>query len=132
MTTNDIAVTCVLEAWAAATREGRPDDVLRSHDPMALIYDVLPPLLYPSPAAYRASWGDWQPDTLGEGQFDLEDLRVTAGDDVAFAHALIQCGGTLPDGTTFSDTVRATFCLMKHGSDWRIAHQHISKPFSAR
>jgi ketosteroid isomerase-like protein len=132
MSNDVIAVTNVLQAWAEATREGRQDDVLRSHESTALIYDVLPPLFYPTPAAYRAGWGDWQPETRGENRFELEDLRVTAGADVAFAHGLIQCGGTAPNGTTFRDTVRATFCLTKHDRQWQIAHQHISKPFSTK
>jgi ketosteroid isomerase-like protein len=131
MTADEIEVTKVLEAWALATREGRLDDVLRSHDADVVIYDVLPPLRYSSAAEYRASWGDWQPDVEGQGRFELEDLRVTAGADVAFAYGVIQCGGTLPNGTTFQDTVRATFCLVRQEGMWHVVHQHISKPFGA-
>ena len=87
MTTNELTVASVLDAWAAATRDGRPGDALRSHE---------------------------------------------VGDDVAFAHTLFQCGRALPSGTTFSDTATATFCLSKHDTEWRIAHQHNSKPFTPR
>jgi ketosteroid isomerase-like protein len=93
-----------------------------------LIYDVLAPMKYEGAAAYRQSWDEWQPDTQGEGQFDLEDLSVTAGADVAFAHGFIRCGGVLPDGKRFEDLVRATFCLRKASGTWKVAHQHISKP----
>jgi ketosteroid isomerase-like protein len=86
---------------------------------------------YEGAAAYRRSWDEWQPDTQGEGQFALRDLTIVAGGDVAFAHAFIQCGGTLPDGEVFEDTVRATFCLQKFGGAWSVAHQHISKPFES-
>jgi ketosteroid isomerase-like protein len=85
---------------------------------------------YEGAAAYRASWGDWQPETQGEGQFDLEDLEITAADSVAFAHGFIRCGGALPDGKKFEDLVRATFCLRKVSGQWKVAHQHISKPMS--
>ena len=68
------------------------------------------------------------PTHQGEGQFDLQDLSVTAGVDVAFAHCLIKCGGVLPNGRTFADLVRATFCLCKVSGSWKVAHQHISKP----
>jgi ketosteroid isomerase-like protein len=74
------------------------------------------------------SWDEWQPDTQGEGQFDLEDLKITAESDIAFAHAFIRCGGKLPDGKSFEDVVRATFCLRKVSGKWKVAHQHISKP----
>jgi ketosteroid isomerase-like protein len=119
----------ILEQWASATRKNMRDDILKNHAPDVLIYDVLPPMKYDGAEAYRRGWDDWQPDTQGEGRFDLQNLSIVAGADVAFAHCFIQCGGTLPDGKTFEDLVRATFCLKKTGGAWRIQHQHISKPF---
>jgi ketosteroid isomerase-like protein len=119
----------ILEQWAKATRKNLRDEILKHHAPDVVIYDVLPPMKYEGADAYRRSWDDWQPDTQGEGQFDLQDLSIVAGVDVAFAHCFIRCGGALPDGKTFEDLVRATFCLKKTGEAWRIEHQHISKPF---
>ncbi len=129
MNTADAAqVRLLLQQWATATRNGQLNDVLANHLPDVLIYDVLAPMKYEGAAAYRQSWDDWQPDTQGEGQFDLEELSVTAGAEVAFAHCFIRCGGVLPSGKTFEDLVRATFCLLKESGSWRVAHQHISKP----
>jgi ketosteroid isomerase-like protein len=119
----------VLESWAKATRQNRKDDILKNHAPDLLIFDVLPPMKYESAESYRRSWDDWQPETQGEGQFDLENLAVTVGSNVAFAHCFIRCGGTAPDGRSFQDLVRATFCLKKLGGSWKVLHQHISKPF---
>ena len=110
----------LLENWAMTTRTNRKDEVLARHLPDVLIYDVLAPMKYQGAAAYRASWGDWQPETPNEG--------VTAGQDVAFANAFILCGGVMPDGHAFEDRVRATFCLTKNSGAWMVAHQHISKP----
>lgn len=129
-TPNEKAVEIVLQQWAKATKLGQQDEVLSNHFPDALIYDVLAPMKYTGVAAYRASWDDWQPDTQGEGQFDLEDIEITAGVDVAFAHCFIRCGGELPDGKRFDDLVRATFCLRKVSGHWKVAHQHISKPMN--
>src|ERR1700729_343751 len=100
------------------------------HAPDAVIYDVLPPpMKYDGIEAYRRSWGERQPETRGEGRFDLQGLAIASGADVALAHCFIQCGGTLPNGKAFEDLVRATFCLTKTDGKWRIQHQHISKPF---
>lgn len=126
--TDEAQVRLLLQQWATATRKGQRNDVLASHLPDVLIYDVLAPMKYEGATAYRQSWDEWQPDTQDEGQFDLQDLSVTAGVDVAFAHCLIKCGGVLPNGKTFEDLVRATFCLRKVSGLWRVAHQHISKP----
>jgi ketosteroid isomerase-like protein len=121
-------IRSVLNEWAKATRENRTDDVLKNHASDLVIFDVLPPMKYESAEAYRRSWGDWQPETSSEGHFELEDLSVTSGTDVAFAHCFIRCGGTTPDGRTFEDLVRATFCLQKRDGFWKVAHQHVSKP----
>jgi len=121
-------IRSVLEHWARATREHRMEDVLQHHSPALVIFDVLPPMQYTSAEAYRASWDEWQPDTAGAAVFDLEELTITAGQDVAFAHSFIRCGGTLHDGRTFEDLVRATFCLRRIDGQWIVEHQHISKP----
>ena len=122
-------IRAVLDAWAKATRQNRNDDILKNHVPALVIFDVLPPMKYESAESYRRSWDDWQPETKEEGEFDLENLSVTAGTDVAFAHCFIRCGGTLPNGRSFQDLVRATFCLRKIDGAWMVSHQRISKPF---
>ena len=121
-------VRAVLEGWAKATQQNRKDEILKNHVPDLVIFDVLPPMKYESAESYRRSWGDWQPETQSEGQFDLENLSVTTSTDLAFAHCFIRCGGIMPDGHTFQDLVRATFCLKKIDGAWKILHQHISKP----
>ena len=119
----------LLEQWARATRKGLQAEILANHAPDVLVYDVLPPMKYEGAAAYRRSWDEWQPETQGDGDFALQNLSIVCGNDVAFAHCFIQCGGTLPDGEHFEDLVRATFCLQKIGGAWKVVHQHVSKPF---
>lgn len=121
-------VRTVLEAWARATRENRQDDILRNHTDDLVIFDVLAPMKYDSAQAYRQSWSEWQPETQGDAQFALENLSVTAGHDIAAAHCFITCGGVTPGGRQFQDVVRATFCLRKVDGEWKVFHQHVSKP----
>ncbi|QYK40677.1 MAG: nuclear transport factor 2 family protein [Paracoccaceae bacterium] len=118
----------VLHRWADRTRRDARDLILADHLPDARIFDVLGPVEHATPAAYAATWDDWMPDTAGDAVFDFEDLRVTEAEGLAFAHALIRCGGTTPDGREFRDLVRATFGLVRGPEGWRIAHHHISKP----
>lgn len=122
-------VRAVLEAWAKATKQNRKDDILENHAEDVVIYDVLSPMKYESAESYRRSWDEWQPETQGEVIFELEDLAIAASDDVAFAYGLLRCGGTTPDGSTFRDLVRATFCLRQLAGAWTIVHQHVSKPW---
>jgi ketosteroid isomerase-like protein len=128
MNPDEAAIRQVLNRWAEATREGRQDDVLAHHQDDLVIFDVLSPLRYTSAAQYRASWESWQPDARGAVLFALQDLAVEAGADVGYAFGLLHCGGTLPDGQMFSDTVRITFGLRKRDGRWKVAHQHVSRP----
>ncbi len=97
MTTSDAdsEIRAVLEEWAAATRQSRRDEILKHHAEDLVIFDVLPPMKYESAESYRRSWDTWQPNTQGEAVFNLENLTITAGYDVAFAHSFIRCGGTI-------------------------------------
>jgi ketosteroid isomerase-like protein len=62
--------------------------------------------------------------------FDIEDLAITAGEDVAFAVAIMRCGsGTFsgpPNEGGF--LFRLTIGLRKVDDDWRITHEHHSVP----
>ncbi|MEG3930428.1 nuclear transport factor 2 family protein [Microcoleus sp. T2B6] len=127
--TPDSEVLAVLEEWAAATRQNRKDDILKNYVANLVIFDVLPSMNYESAESYRRSWEEWQPETQGEAIFNLENLTITAGSDIAFAHGFIRGGGTLLDGRAFQDLVRATFCLMKVNGSWVVQHQHVSKPY---
>ena len=122
-------IRVILEDWSVATRQNRKADSFKNHLPDALIYDVLPPLQYESTEIYCENCEDRQPETLGDGQFDLENLKITVGSDLAFAHCLISSGGIMPDGRAVNDLARATFCLQKLNGTWKVAHQHISKPY---
>ena len=59
-------------------------------------------------------------------EFEARDVRVVAGNDVAFYHALERMSGTLKGGEKFAMWVRATSCLKKIHGRWLIVHDHIS------
>jgi ketosteroid isomerase-like protein len=62
--------------------------------------------------------------------YEIRDLTVVAGYDVAFAHGFGRLAGTLKNGaTTDGMWVRATFCLRKINGEWLIVHDQVSVPF---
>ena len=62
-------------------------------------------------------------------RYEVRDLTINVGDDVAFAHSLNRLSGTLKTGTTTTGFwVRATTCFQKINGDWFIAHDQVSVP----
>ncbi|GAA4226573.1 hypothetical protein GCM10022254_12010 [Actinomadura meridiana] len=63
-------------------------------------------------------------------RYELRDVAVTVGDDVAFGHGFGRLSGTSGDGTaTDGMWVRVTFGPRRDGDGgWLIAHDQVSVP----
>jgi ketosteroid isomerase-like protein len=59
--------------------------------------------------------------------YEIRDLAVTVGKDVAFAHGINRLGGTL-NGSPFGPWVRWTAGLRKIDGCWLIVHDQVSVP----
>jgi ketosteroid isomerase-like protein len=59
--------------------------------------------------------------------YEIRDLTITAGEDVAFAHGINRLSGTL-DGHRFGPWVRWTAGFRKIDGTWLILHDQVSIP----
>jgi ketosteroid isomerase-like protein len=55
-------------------------------------------------------------------------LDVTAGDEVAYAHALLRCGTQEGLAANPDNRLRLTLGLRKANGRWVVAHEHHSFP----
>ena len=118
----------ILENWAAAVRARDIDAVLDRHAPDLLMFDVVGPVRVRGLEEYRQTWVDqFFPWHGGTGRFDLVDVDVSAGADVAFATALLECAGT-EDGKKAAFTLRLSVGLEKRNGEWTVVHEHHSQP----
>ena len=127
--TDDAAITTLIRRWADAVHAGDLDAVLADHAPDIVMFDVPPPDDgLRSLAAYRESWPpffEWQ---RSGASFEITELDVTAGADVAFAHALLRCG-TPDELREHPDRrLRLTIGLRKVDGRWVVTHEHHSFP----
>lgn len=122
------AVRTVIESWASAVRARDIGGVLRRHAQDMTMFDVVGPLRLTGREAYARTWVDYFfPWHGGNGRFDLKDLDLFVGEQVAFATGLIECAGT-ENGHRVEFTLRLTVGLT-HGADgWTIVHEHHSEP----
>jgi ketosteroid isomerase-like protein len=98
--------------------------------PDILSFDAIGLLQYKGRDAYKKHWQACFEMCPGdEGSFQINDLAVTAGDEIGFAHYLASCGGPGPDGEVKAGFMRGTVCCRKVDGKWLVAHEHLSVPF---
>ncbi|MEV0402700.1 nuclear transport factor 2 family protein [Actinoallomurus sp. NPDC050550] len=92
-------------------------------------FDVEPPLQHVGVAAKLKNWTSAF-TFFQDVTYEVRDLALTVGDDMAFGHCFGRLSGTLQNGTATSGMwVRATFCFRKIDGDWLIVHDQASVPF---
>lgn len=96
--------------------------------PDIVSFDVQPPLQHVGAEAKWRNWVDaftaYQPP-LG---YEVRDLTITQGGDLAFTHGFGRLSGTLRNGNRAGFWVRWTACLRKIDGDWLVVHDHVSVP----
>jgi uncharacterized protein (TIGR02246 family) len=127
MTENEAQIRTLIERWAAAVHSGDMDTVLADHADDIVMFDVPPP--YEGVRgidAYRETWPpffEWQ---ARGATFDIVSLEVTAGEDVAFAYALLRCGTPEEHEANPDNRLRLTIGLRRERGRWIVAHEHHS------
>ncbi|AXE81925.1 YybH family protein [Streptomyces atratus] len=92
-------------------------------------FDVEPPLQHVGVEAKLRNWAKAF-TFFQDVNYEIRDLAVTVGGDVAFGHCFGRLSGTLKNGTVTSGMwVRGTFCFRKIDGNWLIAHDQASVPF---
>jgi uncharacterized protein (TIGR02246 family) len=128
--TDEGAICDLVENWARAVRNKDLDGILANHSPDILMFDVPPPIQSKGIEAYRKTWDlffSWSQDSR---IFDISEMNITAGNDVAFVTALMRCAGTEPNGEKIELAFRLTIGLRKIGGQWIVMHEHHSIPAS--
>ena len=92
-------------------------------------FDVEPPLQHVGIEAKLKNWAKVFA-IFKDPDYEVRDLALTVGDDVAFGHCFGRLHGTLMNGAKADGMwVRATFCFRRLDGAWRIVHDQASVPF---
>ncbi|NDV07014.1 SgcJ/EcaC family oxidoreductase [Rhodococcus sp. IEGM 248] len=129
MTEDELQIRNLIDRWVEAVHSGDMTGVLADHSDDIVMFDVPPP--YEGARgidAYRETWPpffEWQ---LKGARFEMVSLDLTAGEDVAFAHALLRCGTEAELADNPENRLRLTVGLRKEDGRWLVAHEHHSFP----
>jgi uncharacterized protein (TIGR02246 family) len=132
MTKDEEQIRNLIERWAAAVHSGDIDGVLADHSEDIVMFDVPPP--YEGVRGIDAYGETWPPffEWQAHGaSFEIVSLEITAGDDVAYAHALLRCGTAQELADDPANRLRLTVGLRREQGRWVVAHEHHSFPHTA-
>jgi uncharacterized protein (TIGR02246 family) len=120
MDANEALIRTLLDGWAKAVRAKDMDGALAHHTDDIVMFDVPMPLQSRGMEQYKATWDLFFAGSPGgPGSFEVTELQVTAGETVAFGHAILTIAGS---------QARLTVGLRKENGRWLIAHEHHSYP----
>jgi uncharacterized protein (TIGR02246 family) len=129
MPDDEAQIRALIERWADAVHAGDLDAVVADHGEEIVMFDVPPHERgVRGIDAYRDVWPpffEWQRQGA---LFEIEELDVTAGADVAYAYALLRCGTQEELERDPENRLRLTIGLSKQGGRWVVTHEHHSFP----
>ena len=129
MKSDEQEIRALIERWAEAVHAGDMDTVLADHSDDIVMFDVPPPQDgVRGIDAYRETWPpffEWQ---ARGAMFEIVSLDVTAGEQVAYAYALLRCGTPEHYAEHPETRLRLTLGLRKEDGRWVVAHEHHSFP----
>ena len=125
-------IRTLVERWAAAVHRGDMGAVLADHSQDIVMFDVPPPHDgVRGIDAYRETWPPFLAWQARGASFEIVSLDVTAGEDVAYAYALLRCGTPETFAAQPEKRLRLTLGLRKEQRRWVVAHEHHSFPLES-
>ncbi|HSU13052.1 YybH family protein [Longimicrobium sp.] len=122
-------IRAAIERRVAAVRAKDVDAAMTNVADDVLTFDVVNALQLAGAQATRQRAAEWFSSFSGPIGFEMRDLAIVAGGDVAFSHSLNRYSGTVTAGA-LDMWVRVTTGWRRIGGRWMITHEHNSAPFS--
>ena len=127
--TEESQIRKLIDDQVKAIRDKDSKALMSDFAPDVLLFDLINPLQYSGSDAARRRAEEWLSSFHGPIGYEIRDLSITAGDDVAFCHSLNGVSGMKTDGERIEMWWRATVCFQKIDGRWMVRHEHSSVPF---
>jgi uncharacterized protein (TIGR02246 family) len=127
--TDDAEIRALIDDRVEAVRARDVNRAMSSIAPDIWTFDVVNSLQSLGSEASRKRTEAWFSSFQGPIGFEMRDLRISMGDEVAFSHSLNRYSGTQEGAVEIDMWVRATTCYRKIDGKWVITHEHQSVPF---
>jgi uncharacterized protein (TIGR02246 family) len=127
--TNDEQVRELTRRWLEAVHSRETAAVMACYADDVIAYDLFAPTKVTGAAAYQKNFETWFACCKnGPPSYEIKELDVVAGDDVAFCRSLNRMTGPNSEGKEEESWIRVTVCFQKRGGEWKVVHEHVSVP----
>lgn len=126
-TDNEDKIRAAIDARADAIRNKNVPGVIPRFTEDSVGFSLAPPLQAKTPL--KEDLENWFATFRGPIGLEMRDLKIIAGEDVAYCHSLSRLSGTKIHGEKTDVWFRETLCFQKINGQWLITHTHESVPF---
>ncbi len=121
----------LIDKRITAVKNSDVEEAVSCYSPDVISYDVVGKLKYVGIDAIKKRLKEWL-STLSEiVDFEIVDVKINSGTDVAFCSSLNHINATNSNGNKLDMFWRETTCYVKINGTWKITHTHSSVPFDA-
>ena len=127
--TDEAQIRALIDDREKAVRVRDINGSMANISPDIVWFDVVNPLQHNGSDALRKRAEEWFGSFEGPIAYEIRDLNITAGDDIAFSHGLNHVSATKTGGGQLEMWWRTTVCFRKVDGKWLVTHEHNSVPF---
>jgi uncharacterized protein (TIGR02246 family) len=127
-TKNEAAIRELVDDFVKAIRAKDIHGVLSVFAPEVVSFDLGPPLQHGGGETFRKRWQELFDSFQHPIEYEVRELTIAAGDDLAFSHSLNRMSGTMTNGRKTERWLRWTACFRKTNDTWLVVHEQVSVP----
>ena len=125
---DEAAIQGLLDDCIRSLHDKNIEGVMSIYAQEVVSFDIVPPLRYIGAEAFRKVWEEIFLVYQGPIVYEIHDLSITVGNDVAFTHSLNRISRTMNNGRKTDLWLRWTACFRKINGKWLIVHHQNSVP----
>ncbi|GAC1646439.1 MAG: nuclear transport factor 2 family protein [Chloroflexota bacterium] len=129
---DEAQIRALIDERAEAVRARDVDRAMSFVAPDIVMFDVVNAPQSIGAAGSRQRTEVWFSSFEGPIGYEMRDLSILTGGDLAVTHSLNRYSGTQTGGVAINMWVRATVCYRRIDSRWMITHEHQSVPFDGQ
>jgi ketosteroid isomerase-like protein len=125
--TDEAVIRALVESWVKGCTRNI-NGILAIDSPEISTFDFPGPTRSTGIEAYKRTLDVCFSWSRESGAFNVSEMNIAMGSDVAFVAGLVRCAGTASSEEREELRLRLTICLHKIGDQWIVTHEYHSIP----